>query len=440
MFFRRTTIDYQWLDAHQEMVIPNYDFNTSLLIFPFFCLFIHSLSGIYLHPEKHRQSKIFTTTLLASAIIAIAIFFVLVAGDIRPSSAYYHQALLVLWGMLFFVTYFFRTIICHIMRKNYKTGKWTTRTAIIGTGENAKKIAGEVAKNMPENTLLGFIAEDKQARKTNILGRLPEIDNIIKKENIQEIIIAIDDSDENRLFSIINSLYHHDISIRFMPSLYEILIGGVKINELGVSPLVTVTSSSMKDWETCVKRFFDIVLSFAALLVLLPLFAFIAIRIKMDSKGTVFFSQERIGQFGKAFNILKFRTMYANAENGIPQLSTASDNRVTRFGRFLRKYRLDELPQFWNVLKGEMSIVGPRPERDFYIKKIMEIAPYYCLIYKIRPGLTSWGPIRIGYSDTIEKMVERLNYDIIYMENMSLKTDIKILLFTIEVIFRGKGI
>ena len=196
----------------------------------------------------------------------------------------------------------------------------------------------------------------------------------------------------------------------------------------------------MSDWETCVKRFFDITISFFSLLILSPLFIFLAICIKTDSKGTVFFSQERIGRFGKPFNILKFRTMYNNAENGTPQLSTADDKRVTKFGRFLRKYRLDELPQFWNVLKGEMSIVGPRPERDFYIRKIMEIAPYYCLLYKVRPGLTSWGPIRIGYSDTIEKMVERLNYDIIYIENMSLKTDLKILLFTFEVILKGKGV
>ena len=132
--------------------------------------------------------------------------------------------------------------------------------------------------------------------------------------------------------------------------------------------------------------------------------------------------------------------MCTNAESGTPQLSTAEDNRVTPFGRFLRKYRFDELPQFWNVLKGEMSIVGPRPEREFYIKKITERASYYCLVYKVRPGLTSWGPIRIGYSDTIEKMVERLNYDVIYIENMSLRTDLKILLYTIEVIFKGKGV
>lgn len=441
LFFRRTVIDYQWMGEHYNITIPNYDFYSSLLIFPICCLFIHILSGVYLNPDKQRQLKLFTTTLIASAIIATAVAFALVHSDVRVSNEYYYQALLVLWCLSFVVTYFFRAIICANVRRKYKTGKWTTRTAVIGTGENARKIAHEITKNMPENTLLGYIAESKNAKITNdVLGKLPQLDAIIKKENIQEIIIAPDDNDEKKIFSIVNSLYSHDITIRFTPSLYDILIGGVKMNELKVSPLVTITNSSMSDWELCVKRFFDIVVSFVALVVLSPLFVLLAIRIKMDSKGTVFFRQERIGQFGKAFNILKFRTMRTDAENGIPQLSTMDDNRVTRFGRFLRKYRLDELPQFWNVLKGEMSIVGPRPEREFYIKKITEVAPYYCLVYKVRPGLTSWGPIRIGYASTTEQMVERLNYDIIYIENMSLTTDLKILLFTIEVIFRGKGV
>jgi lipopolysaccharide/colanic/teichoic acid biosynthesis glycosyltransferase len=131
--------------------------------------------------------------------------------------------------------------------------------------------------------------------------------------------------------------------------------------------------------------------------------------------------------------------MYRNAERDKPRLSSAFDDRITPFGRFLRKYRLDELPQFWNVLKGDMSLVGPRPERQYYIDKITKEAPYYCLLYKVRPGLTSWGPIKVGYTDTLEKMIERLNYDIIYIENMSLFNDLKIILLTFEILFKGKG-
>jgi lipopolysaccharide/colanic/teichoic acid biosynthesis glycosyltransferase len=196
----------------------------------------------------------------------------------------------------------------------------------------------------------------------------------------------------------------------------------------------------MSDWEASMKRFVDIVVSILGLILLSPFLFYFMVLIKFDSKGPVFYQQERIGRLGKPFNILKFRTMYSGSESGLPQLSSTDDSRITKIGRILRKYRIDEIPQFWNILKGDMSLVGPRPERQYYINQIIEDAPYYCLLYKIRPGLTSWGPIKIGYSDSIEKMIERLNYDIIYLENMSLVEDIKILIYTFEIIFKGKGV
>ena len=196
----------------------------------------------------------------------------------------------------------------------------------------------------------------------------------------------------------------------------------------------------MTDAELCIKRAFDIFASATGLVLLSPLFAIIALQVKLSSKGAVLYSQERIGKYGLPFNIYKFRTMVANAEEeGLPQLTHDNDPRITRIGHWLRKYRLDELPQLWNILCGDMSIVGPRPERAYFIEQIMTDAPYYCLLYKVRPGLTSWGPIRVGYTDTIEKMIERLNCDIVYVENMSLLLDLKILFYTTGVILRGKG-
>ena len=195
----------------------------------------------------------------------------------------------------------------------------------------------------------------------------------------------------------------------------------------------------MSDAEICIKRAFDIITSAIGLLVLSPLFGLIALQIKLGSKGPVFYSQERVGLYGLPFKIYKFRTMIDHAESGVPQLTLDDDPRITKGGRWLRKYRLDELPQLWNILRGDMSIVGPRPERPYFIEQIMKEAPYYCLLYKVRPGLTSWGPIRVGYTDTMEKMIERLNSDVVYVENMSLLLDLKILFFTIGVIIHGKG-
>ena len=218
------------------------------------------------------------------------------------------------------------------------------------------------------------------------------------------------------------------------------LTGAARIGHLDRPSLIRITEHAMSDAELCIKRAFDIAASVIGLVVVSPLMALIALQIKLPSKGPVFYSQERIGQYGLPFSIYKFRTMVSDAESdGVPQITHDNDPRITRVGHWLRKYRLDELPQLWNILRGDMSIVGPRPERAYFIQQIMERAPYYCLLYKVRPGLTSWGPIRVGYTDTLDKMIERLNCDIVYVENMSLLLDLKILFFTIGVIIKGKG-
>jgi exopolysaccharide biosynthesis polyprenyl glycosylphosphotransferase len=442
VIFRKTVNDIQIFDG-ARIFIPNYDYFTSLIIFPFCCVFIHYLSGFYLNPLKKSRINVILSTITSSAIISLSVFLLLKLGDAVVSYEYFYFSLLVLFSLLFCFTYFFRNIIFSQIQHNYKTKKWTINTLIIGTGDNAKKIADDIEKNAQQNTLVGFIATNKKVGvpSERILGNMTQIAFIIEKYEIHETIVVLDDdADEQQLFKIINLLYRFNIDIQFTPRLYEILIGSAKITHMGIIPLVSITNPSMSDWEVSMKRFFDIIISLLSLTLLSPFLFYFMFQIKRDSKGPIFYHQERIGRFGRPFKILKFRTMFLGSENGTPKLSSANDDRITQVGRTLRKYRLDEIPQFWNILKGDMSLVGPRPERRYYIKRIIEDAPYYCLLYKIRPGLTSWGPIKIGYSDTIEKMIERLNYDIIYMENMSLLTDLKILMFTIEIIFRGKGV
>ncbi len=439
--FRKAINNIEVFDTIR-ILLPRFDYLSSLILFPFCCIFVYYLTGFYLNPTKKTNLNLIFNTLTSSLIMAMAVFFVLKLGDVFISFKYFYFSMFVLFCLLFFITLFFRSIIFKQIEDNYKTKKWTINTLIIGTGENAKKIASDIDKYSPRNTLVGFVSANQQLAvpKEMILGNMLQIGSIIEKYNVQECNVILDKSDDYQVFTIINSLFKFDIDIQFTPRLYEILTGSAKIRRLEMSPLVSITDSSMSDWEASMKRFLDIVVSSLALILLSPLLLYIGIRIKNDSKGPIFYKQERIGRFGLPFKIVKFRTMFPNSENGVPKLSSPDDERITTFGRILRKYRLDEIPQFWNILKGDMSIVGPRPERRYYINQIIEEAPYYCLLYKIRPGLTSWGPIKIGYSDTVEKMIERLNFDIIYIENMSLFTDLKILIYTIEIIFKGKGV
>jgi exopolysaccharide biosynthesis polyprenyl glycosylphosphotransferase len=272
-----------------------------------------------------------------------------------------------------------------------------------------------------------------------LLGRLNDLEQVVKSHIVNEVIIAVDNMDNDMIFSIANRLIACGVEVKFAPRLFEVVTGHVSFTNVTAEPLVDITSSRMPAWQQSVKRVFDITSSAIAMLLLSPVYLYVAIKVKLGSKGPIFYKQERIGYEGRPFMIYKFRTMYTDAERQGPQLSQVGDPRITPFGHIMRKYRLDELPQFWNIIKGDMSIVGPRPERRYYIEQIERIAPYYCLVYKVKPGLLSWGPIKIGYSDTVEKMVERLRYDIIYMDNMTIQTDIKILFYSIDVILRGKG-
>ena len=195
----------------------------------------------------------------------------------------------------------------------------------------------------------------------------------------------------------------------------------------------------MPAWQFALKRAFDIMFSLTALLVLFLPMTIIALLVKLSSKGPVFFRQERIGLNGRPFHIVKFRSMVHNAESRGPQLSHSADPRITPIGRWLRRIRMDELPQFWNVLKGDMSLVGPRPERQHFIDEITKVAPHYRHLHKVRPGITSWGQVKFGYAENVEQMLRRLKYDILYIENMSLAVDLKILAYTVLIILKGDG-
>jgi exopolysaccharide biosynthesis polyprenyl glycosylphosphotransferase len=277
------------------------------------------------------------------------------------------------------------------------------------------------------------------AKHIPLLGKYYELPRLIELHDIEEIIIAVESGDHKDLQNILHLLEGWEVQVSIIPDMFDILSGSVKMNSIYGVPLIRVNHEIMPQWQFSVKRFLDIAVSVFAFIVLLPFLAIIALAIKFTSRGSILYSQERIGKHGKPFHIYKFRTMVANAEANGPQLSSSFDNRVTPIGRFLRKTRMDELPQFYNVLKGEMSLVGPRPERRYFIDLIMERAPHYSHLHRVRPGITSWGQVKYGYAENVDQMIQRLKYDVLYIENMSLAMDFKILFYTIAIVLKGSG-
>ena len=401
-------LGFRWLVYEGKMftvdsiLIPMFDFYRPLLLYPLGCFIIYYLSGYYLRPIRKNYGKELHVTFVSSLIIALGAFFMIIIDDVVVSYHRYLTSLIVLISLQFILSYIPRLFI----------------------------------------TILSHRLTSSSPRRYTIHSE-QEVDTFLEKQAIQsydEVIINLDDSaNERQIYSLINKLYPHDVEIAIKPRLYDMLTGAARISEVGDMPLVHITEHKMSDHELCMKRACDVFFSALSLIVLSPVYLLLYILVWCSSEGPAIYRQERIGLHGRSFQILKFRTMTIHAEGKTPQLSTDDDPRITKIGKFLRKYRLDELPQMWNILRGDMSIVGPRPERRYFIKQIEKQAPYYCLLYKIRPGLTSWGPIKVGYTDTLDKMIRRLNYDIVYMENMSIRLDIKILFHTIGVILDGKG-
>ena len=442
--YRRITNDMVILGGNVEYYfVPDYSLLRSIISFPVVALFIHYLTGFYNTKVRYSRLVELFSTLVGSFFISTIIYFGMLVDDIVVSYTFYYRSFLILWAMFFAVTYLFRVTQTLIVLSHLRKGLIPNNVLIVGTGDTAHKVT-DIISNDSSRTgqkIIGYIAVRDRVviDKNMLLGRLNDLEQVVQNHIVNEVIIAVDDMDNDMIFSIANRLIVCGVEVKFAPRLFEVVTGHVSFTNVTAEPLVDITSSRMPAWQQSVKRFFDIASSAIAMIILLPVYLYVAVRVKLGSKGPIFYKQERIGYEGRPFMIYKFRTMYTDAESKGPQLSQVGDPRITPFGHVMRKYRLDELPQFWNIIKGDMSIVGPRPERRYYIEQIERIAPYYCLVYKVRPGLLSWGPIKIGYSDTVEKMVERLRYDIIYMDNMTIQTDIKILYYSIGVILRGKG-
>jgi exopolysaccharide biosynthesis polyprenyl glycosylphosphotransferase len=436
-YFRKTIIE-------KKDFVTSDTFYLGVIFIPIAWLLLYYFQGTYHEIKRLYRFKLLNLTFFGSIIGSIIIFFTLLLDDQIDGYKIYYNLIVLIFTIHFLFTIIPRMIFITILVKRIHSGKFRFKTLLIGGSEKAVDIFNEL-NDLPKgiHDFIGFVningVDKLLENQLTYLGHANDLSAILRNLEIEEVIIALESMEHNKLKAIVGKLEGSSIRIRILPDLYDILSGHVKMTNIFSPLLIEVNTETMPIWQQSVKRFLDVMISIVSIILLIPLYLLLAIAVKLSSKGPIFFLQERIGLNGKPFQIIKFRTMFIDAEKLGPQLSSSNDPRITPIGRFMRKLRLDEFPQFMNVLLGDMSLVGPRPERQYYIDKISEIEPQYLHLTKVRPGITSWGQVKFGYAENVEQMLERMKFDLLYLKNRTLALDFKIMLYTILIVLKAKG-
>ncbi|MEN8118762.1 MAG: sugar transferase [Bacteroidota bacterium] len=444
-YFRKSYIE---LAKFGYPVQLNYttDFFISILVIICFWVIIYAFSGYYYDIYRKSRVQELYQTFVISIIGVIILFFAFLLDDQVSSYTDYYFSFSVLFLLHFTLTYIPRLTITSGTIYKIRNKKIGFNTLIIGSNGKAKNVYEDFFNRNKSAgyRFLGFVnvktkisSSLKEALKH--LGSFDNVHEIVKNYKIEEIIIAVEVHEHSEIQNIITALEHTKVRVKIIPDLFEILIGKIELSLMDGTPLLRVSSELMPVWEKNFKKVFDIILSFLFIILMSPVYLSTAIAVKLSSKGPIIYKQKRVGKNGKVFNIFKFRSMVKNAEKDGPTLSFVDDPRITKLGMFMRKTRLDEIPQFINVILGDMSIVGPRPERQYYIDQIIQKAPEYMLLLKVKPGITSLGQVKFGYAENLEQMLERLKFDVIYIKNMSLYFDFKILINTVLTVMKRDG-
>lgn len=433
--------------ADVNLVFRDRNFWLGLVIVPAGWLSLYTIMGAYRNVLRKARLKELLDTFVASVIGVLVIFFSLLIDDHISTYHTYYTSFAFLFGVHFCLTYLFRLLITSRTVHQVHSRRLGFPTLMIGSGPRAFQtyLDLENQETYSGNAFVGFLTvggtvDPNLEKVMPRLGGIEELRQLVERHHVEEAIVALDEGERPlmaRLWLHLNSC--GNLIIKITPDARDLVVGSVRQDSIFHSPLIVINNRLMPEWQYSLKRIADIVISLIAMVLLSPVYLVTAIIVRCTSPGPVFYAQERIGYNGRPFKMHKFRSMYTDAEDAGPALSKDDDPRITPFGRFMRKVRLDEIPQFYNVLRGTMSLVGYRPERQYYIDQIVERAPEYMLLQRIKPGITSWGQVKYGYASTVDEMVERLRYDLLYLDNMSITTDIKILLYTALIIVEGRG-
>ena len=446
--YRKVTNESAKFGTEIQVSYDDQKFLLSLVAITGFWLLLYVITGTYKNVYRKSRLREIGQTFRMTLLGVIVIFFTLMLDDVIPDYHAYYPSFLTLFIAHFGFTATGRLVLSSITNSRIRSRKFGFNTILIGSNANALKLYNELEGQQRSwgYKFVGFVHVDNKngfseelKEKLPNLGEVENLRQIMNTTKAEEAIIAIETFEHDRINSIINEVDNTSVIVKMVPDMYDILSGQVKMTSIFGAPLIEINREIMPAWQTTLKRVIDILASIFALIVLTPLYLVLIIGVRASSKGPIFYSHERIGHHGKPFYIHKFRSMFVDAEKNGPALSSKEDPRITRFGKFMRKTRMDELPQFWNVLIGEMSLVGPRPERKYFIDLIVKQAPHYRHLHKVKPGITSWGQVKYGYAENVDQMIERLKYDLLYIENMSLYVDMKILIYTVLIVVQGRG-